>query len=170
MPEQVLGHERTARAGQIGPGGNDDLAIGRQTLGDQGGVRQCAGADGEVVAVLLQVDLPVVQIHLHVDLGKGPHEVAQRRGYVAAAEACRGRDLELAFGLAHLVVDAGACRLDLRQDALDVGEKCRAFLGDADRPGRAVEQARRKLILQRLDPLRDRAWCQAELVPTADRF
>ena len=139
------------------------MAVGREALGDQRGVRQRAGADGHVVAVLLQVDLPVVQVHLHVDLGKGPHELAQRRSHVAAPETGGSRDLELALGLAHLVVDAGAGRLDLRQDALHVGEEGRALLGDADRSRRAIEQPRRKLILQRLDPLRDRTRSQAEL-------
>ena len=125
--------------------------------------RQLTGADGDVVAVLLQVDLAVVQVDLHVDFGKRADELAQRRRHITPPEADRRRDLEPAFRLAHLVVDAGTRGLDLGEDALDMAEERRALLGDTDRARRAVEEARGELVLQRLDAFRDGARRQAEL-------
>ena len=88
------------------------------------------------------VPVRIGDIDLDLDVGIFAHELAQGRGHVAAAEAGGCGDLELALGLGHPVVDAGPGRLDLGEDAFDVGKESRPFLRNADAACCAIEQPR----------------------------
>ena len=150
-------------AREVGGRRGDNVPVGSQAFGDQGGVGQSPRANGDVVAVFLQVYGTILQIDLHVDLWIRTHELAQSGGNVAAAEERRGGDLEGALGLAHPIVDAGARHLDFGQNALDVDEEGCALLGDANAPGGTIEQACRQLVLEGLNAFGDGSRCKTKL-------
>ena len=147
---------------QIARGGDQDQPIRCQPLGDQRAVGQRAGADGGIVAVLLQINDAVGDVDAHLDLRVGVDEADQRRRHHTARQDRRRRDLQPARRPLRAGPDRRPGLLDLGQDAFGILEELEAFLGDPDRAGGPVEQPRLEVVLERLQALRDRPGRQAE--------
>ncbi len=138
--------------------GHHDLSVGTEPLGNQNRIRQRAGADCNVVALFLKIDVAVRQVDLNLDFRVGAHECAYRWSYDEAPEGGGGRDLQLTFGACRVFSNRGARTLKLIKYTFDIGQEGCTFLGDSDRTSRTVEEPYAKLAFQRLDSLGDGTW------------
>ena len=76
---EIGGLGRGAGAGEVGRRGGADEAGGGEAPRDQAAVGQPADADGQVEALLEQVDDPVVEAELDLDRRVGGEELRQQR-------------------------------------------------------------------------------------------
>ena len=134
-----------------------DHPLGRvgQLAGAQGTVLQIAHADRKVEAFADQLDIAVVQHHVHGDVGIFQQEIAQNRRQQVHPEICRHRNPQQArggrlhgcdqrIGLARIVQHAAG--------AVVIGQ---SDLGRADAAGGAVQQSRPKARLKGRDVFRN---------------
>ncbi len=163
--QQILRHLRRAATLQVVGRGHDQAAVIGQLAHDGGRIRQLGDADGEVDALLDQVDQHVgeVQAHLHLrvafdelrDMGRDmePSEHGWDR-HLDGTARLRRDGIERAFRLLQLIEDGHAMLVIVR-----------AILGQADMPGGAVEQAGAHVLFQPGDPVADHGRRQAHVPP-----
>jgi hypothetical protein len=98
---------RRARALQVGRGGHAQAAVVGQPRADQAGVGQVAHAHRAVEALVDDVDHAVAEVERQAQVGMLGQEARHQRRHVAAAEAGRRRDAQMAAGLEPARADGG---------------------------------------------------------------
>ena len=160
---QVVDRARRAGLGEIGRRRHDHAARLGELAGLERAVGQRADPDREVVALGDQLDEPVLEHHVDVDLRVGAEEGRHRRRHLPDPEGDRRRDPQRALRRrlhrGHHAVGLPGLRQH-RAGPVVVGEP---DLGRADPPRRAVEEPHRQPRLERGDMLGDRRLRQAEL-------
>ncbi|MEZ5863342.1 MAG: hypothetical protein R3D25_04455 [Geminicoccaceae bacterium] len=74
---EILGHHRRPVTGEIGVAGGADISRGRELLRDQVAVVELTDADRQIEALVDQVDPPVVEHQIDLDLGMRRHEAGR---------------------------------------------------------------------------------------------
>jgi len=139
---------RRAMSRQIGRAGQYLQAAGTQRAGVQGGVAQRADADGEVGALLQQIDDLVIAVQLQRDLRVLAAELSDQWRDHVQHERCRRIHPQPSGGAlaaqCHLVLGG----IHRGQDAAGVGEKGQPFLGEFQPAGSPPQQRGVQLLFQ----------------------
>ena len=160
---EVRRHGRRATLAQIAGRGHDDLPDRADARGDRGAFRQRADAQRSVESFLHQVDRPVEQRERHGHIGETLEKLDHDRDHVQSAEHDRRGDAQFAARCAPLPGGRAFDLVEFRQHPARARQEARAGIGQADRPGGAIEQPDAKAGLQFGDGARDRGRRAAEV-------
>ncbi|MNZ86909.1 hypothetical protein D3C78_1057520 [compost metagenome] len=135
-------------AGQVIRAGQQIQLAAAQRAGVQGGVGEAADADGDVGALLQQIDIQVVGVELQLDIRVQLAEGIDVRHDRMQHERRGGIDPQAPGGCLLAQGEALFQRLHLFEDVPGVFQEERAFLGQLHPPRGAVEQGGGELFLQ----------------------
>lgn len=162
MARQGLRCLRRAVAGEVARTGADHRAHRRQGQGDHGGVLELADAQGQVHALLDQVDLAVVEVHVEDHPRMPGHEAVYRGGEVHQAEGEGGGETNAS---AQGVLGAGDGLLRLRQVLQQLNRpwvEGAAGLGEGEAARGALDQQGAQILLELRHPPADHRFSQSQ--------
>lgn len=148
---------------QIGGRPDHDPSRLAERPDDQRRIRQPPDADGEVHALLHQVDPPVGEQEVALHLGVAPQVLRQERGDVQMAEGGGRGDGEAAGGAQPVGLREILGLLHLGQDAAGAVEVAGPRIGQLDGAGGPLEQPQAEMLLQRRHLPRDGRGREAEM-------
>lgn len=152
VARQLGGVTRNAGPPQVGRCGHAQAAVVGQAHADQAGVAQVAHPHRAVEAFIDDVHHPVAEVERHAHVRMPRQEVRHQRRHVAAAEAGRGGDPQMAAGLDAARGDAGFGIVELGEQALAVFQEGAAFMRQAQAAGGAQQQLHPEPGFQRVQP------------------
>ncbi len=151
MPRQLAGMLGHTGAPEIGRRGHAQAPVVGQTHAHQAGIRQIAHAHRAVETLVDDVHHPIREIEREAQILMPGEELRHQGRHMAAAEAGRRRDAQMAAGLDAPRADPGLGIGKLHQQALAVLQKAAALMGEGDAPGGAHQQLHAQAFLQRVD-------------------
>jgi hypothetical protein len=162
VPGQVGHPSRLGVAFQVLRRRTDHMAARRQIGRDETGGLVARDADRQVVAFLDQIDVLIAEGQFDLDVRIAFEEFRQLRSEAAIAEADRRRDAQAPARCPAGLQDLRFRGRHFGHYVLAVAVEPGADLGQAERPGRPVEQPRAQVPLERGDMLAHRRLRHAE--------